>query len=286
MNSPARVRVRLLLAGGHVREWTCDADDPVVSGALSAIPGSNLDQSLPAEGIIQVNASPGRRLFLSRQSLVAVEVDDVVDAPAVAVLPPSQSTPLVVIRHFLDPERAAALLVDALARERDFTTAPLASGAPEHRSARVIFDFSMKAEIESAIRARLARSTLELGLPPDTSGAMETQLTVSGDGDYYRAHVDDGAEVVRTRTATYVYYFNREPKAFTGGELRLFDRRWNGGRWEAAEAFQDLVPEHNMLILFPSSALHEIRPVCCPGGGFADSRFTVNGWLHSAAAPS
>jgi Rps23 Pro-64 3,4-dihydroxylase Tpa1-like proline 4-hydroxylase len=36
----------------------------------------------------------------------------------------------------------------------------------------------------------------------------------------------------------------------------------------------------NQIVFFPSETLHEVLPVECPSGEFADSRFTVNGWLH------
>jgi Rps23 Pro-64 3,4-dihydroxylase Tpa1-like proline 4-hydroxylase len=35
-----------------------------------------------------------------------------------------------------------------------------------------------------------------------------------------------------------------------------------------------------MLLLFPSTNDHEVLPVRVPTGAFADSRFTINGWIH------
>lgn len=69
-------------------------------------------------------------------------------------------------------------------------------------------------------------------------------------------------------------------RGFSGGELRPFDRGVEQVRWVPAETFREIVPEDNLLVLFPSSALHEIRPVRCPSRAFADSRFTLNGWLR------
>jgi Rps23 Pro-64 3,4-dihydroxylase Tpa1-like proline 4-hydroxylase len=40
------------------------------------------------------------------------------------------------------------------------------------------------------------------------------------------------------------------------------------------------VPQQNQIVFFPCSVLHEITPVECPSRAFADSRFTLNGWLH------
>jgi SM-20-related protein len=41
-----------------------------------------------------------------------------------------------------------------------------------------------------------------------------------------------------------------------------------------------IVPQPNQIVFFPCSLLHEITPVECPSRAFADSRFTLNGWLH------
>jgi SM-20-related protein len=34
------------------------------------------------------------------------------------------------------------------------------------------------------------------------------------------------------------------------------------------------------LVVFPSRYLHEVLPVSCPSQTFADSRFTINGWVR------
>jgi Rps23 Pro-64 3,4-dihydroxylase Tpa1-like proline 4-hydroxylase len=52
------------------------------------------------------------------------------------------------------------------------------------------------------------------------------------------------------------------------------DRQINSG------SFQSIPPRQNQIVFFPCSVLHEITPVKCSSGAFADSRFTLNGWLH------
>jgi Rps23 Pro-64 3,4-dihydroxylase Tpa1-like proline 4-hydroxylase len=74
------------------------------------------------------------------------------------------------------------------------------------------------------------------------------------------------------RTVSGVYYFYRQPKAFDGGELRLYAF--------GEEAFVDIEPSENAFVAFPSFAAHEVLPVTCPSGAFEDSRFSVNCWLH------
>jgi Rps23 Pro-64 3,4-dihydroxylase Tpa1-like proline 4-hydroxylase len=46
------------------------------------------------------------------------------------------------------------------------------------------------------------------------------------------------------------------------------------------EKYRTIVPQQNQAVFFLSSLAHEITPVECPSGAFADSRFTVNGWFH------
>jgi Rps23 Pro-64 3,4-dihydroxylase Tpa1-like proline 4-hydroxylase len=48
----------------------------------------------------------------------------------------------------------------------------------------------------------------------------------------------------------------------------------------AAGSYQSIEPRQNQIVFFPCSTLHEITPVQCGSRDFADSRFTVNGWLH------
>lgn len=66
--------VKVSLRGGHVWEFTCDEDDPIVLGLVSALPGASLDSTLPSDGLIQVESPKGERMFLTRSSLVAVTV--------------------------------------------------------------------------------------------------------------------------------------------------------------------------------------------------------------------
>ena len=70
------------------------------------------------------------------------------------------------------------------------------------------------------------------------------------------------------------------PKQFSGGELRIYDSRRENDNYVPTANYRTIVPEQNQLVLFASGLSHEITPVDCPSGQFADSRFTVNGWIH------
>src|SRR5215469_12498877 len=73
------VQVKLWLQGGHVWEFCCDEDDPVVFGLISALPGTDSGASLPPDGLIQIETRTGERLFLTRSSLVSVDILRITD---------------------------------------------------------------------------------------------------------------------------------------------------------------------------------------------------------------
>jgi len=42
----------------------------------------------------------------------------------------------------------------------------------------------------------------------------------------------------------------------------------------------NIEPGRNGPLMFPSWAPHEVMPVNCPSGRFADSRFAINCWVY------
>jgi len=103
----------------------------------------------------------------------------------------------------------------------------------------------------------------------------QMEMVAHGDGAFYQPHTDTypGDEYAPggRRRMTMVYYFHRQPRRFTGGRLRIFDL--------AGEQSIMIEPTHDSLLVFPSSARHEVEPISCPDGAFADGRFAVNIWL-------
>jgi len=119
----------------------------------------------------------------------------------------------------------------------------------------------------------------QLRLGKFTVGNIECQLTASIDGSYFKIHTDANRNEMVKRQLTYVYYFNREPKGFTGGELRIYDDRIRNGKLAATESFQLVEPRHNSIVFFHAAVMHEVMPVGVPSKAFRDARFTVNGWV-------
>jgi Rps23 Pro-64 3,4-dihydroxylase Tpa1-like proline 4-hydroxylase len=104
-------------------------------------------------------------------------------------------------------------------------------------------------------------------------------------GDFFGAHVDDGNEAVAGRRLTCVYYFHRQPKRFSGGELRLYDSVERNGRVERAETYLSVEPADNSAVFFPSHRFHEVRAVRSETRSFHDSRFSVNVWFWVGPEP-
>ena len=131
------------------------------------------------------------------------------------------------------------------------------------------------------IRAVMPEVIPRLRMPPFTVGRVECQVTASTDGSYFRPHTDAGKSALdATRKLTYVYYFNREPKGFTGGELRVYDDELRNGKFSSTDTFQLVEPRNNSIVFFNAAIMHEVTSVHVPSKDFADSRFTVNGWIH------
>jgi Rps23 Pro-64 3,4-dihydroxylase Tpa1-like proline 4-hydroxylase len=205
----------------------------------------------------------------------------VMEAPAIVE---AQS---VVLDEFLAPQEMEELISFTQRHEMKFKNSAVISPSGEtgrsdytHRRSRVLMDLGPHEDvILNRIRGVLPRVLEELGIEAFPIRRTETQITASNDGDFFHAHRDDSQQRVATRRITFVYFFHREPNPFEGGELLLHDSRFDGDQ-PAAGSYQTIQPRQNQIVFFPCSTLHEITAVRCRSRAFADSRFTVNGWLH------
>jgi len=206
----------------------------------------------------------------------------VLDAPAVV------KAQCVVLDEFLAPQELDELISFALEHEAEFQSSEVISpsGDPgvidyDHRRSRVLMDLGKhEALMLERIRGVLPRVLDQLGIEEFPVTHAEAQITASNDGDFFGAHSDDAQERIASRRITFVYFFHREPRPFEGGELRRHDSRSRREPYISAGTYQTIVPQQNQIVFFPCSVLHEITPVKCPSRAFADSRFTLNGWLH------
>jgi len=139
-------------------------------------------------------------------------------------------------------------------------------------------------EVETLFRDNVRRLLPEVArrfsLPNLAFDTIDVQITATNDGEFFVAHQDNGGSHFKSRLLSYVYFFHREPKPFSGGELRLYEPPESAARLKAAPRQSTITPHRNGIVFFPSGLLHEIRPVEAPSKKFDDSRFTVNGWIH------
>lgn len=211
------------------------------------------------------------------------------DANTVGVLEASAMVrpQCVVLDEFLAPQELDELMNFALQHEPDFRSSEVISPSGDpgvtdytHRRSQVLMDLGKHQEIIlERIRGVLPSVLDQMGVEEFPVTDVEAQITASTDGDFFNAHSDDAQETVASRRITFVYFFHREPRPFEGGELRLHDSRAKGQSIEAG-SYQSISPRQNQIVFFPCSVMHEITPVECPSKAFADSRFTLNGWLH------
>jgi len=201
-------------------------------------------------------------------------------APTLGPLPP-----YLVVNDFLSEELVARLLDHALLNEEKFAATTIRHGvvdASRRNSVGLRYLGPMKTKIKRRLQDVLPSLIGQLRVTPFELARIETELVAHGDGAFYKRHIDtltgDAADDTTQRMISGVYYFYAEPKAFSGGALRLHAF----GAPDANTKFIDIQPQQNTLVVFPSWAIHEVRPIEVPSKRFVDSRFAINCWLRRA----
>ena len=169
------------------------------------------------------------------------------------------------------------------ARENDFRPSAVADRKDDYRRSLVLEPPpAIEAMMLGKIRGVIPEAIRQVRVPNFDVGLIECQLTANNDGSYFRVHTDATKNETRGRVFTYVYYFNREPRGFLGGDLRVYDDQIRDGKFARVDSFQVVEPRHNRIVFFNAAVMHEVTPVQVPSKAFRDSRFTVNGWVHRA----
>jgi SM-20-related protein len=272
------VRVKLLLRGGHGWEFCCKDDDPIVFGLVSALPGADVGGNLPPDGLVQIETRTGERLFLTRSSLVSVEIIPVADPlkflgikrlaapsasfPTAASLP----SPFVLANDVLPDDVNAALIAHVLSHNAD--------AARSHNGMRELDLGPLEEPVAKALRSELARGVAILGVPDQAEVELQLRLFAIGDAQAVPWEPNP-ADVVHV-----VYHFYKKPKGFTGGGIRLFDSRTENGMRPAMASFRDLEIGNNDMLIFPEKVVGAGLPVRCPTRAFVDGLFVVRGIMR------
>lgn len=216
------------------------------------------------------------RTVVTGSSVATAEKPDVLRANCVA------------LDEFLAPQELEELTRFTLEHEAEFQTSEVYSASvdrgvmnDEYRRSRVLMELPEQQEmILARIKSVLPQVLEKLGMEEFTIADVEVQITASNDGDFFLCHNDNGSEGVSARYLTFVYFFHREPRQFEGGELRIHDSHLQDGVYVSDGSYQTIVPQQNQIVFFPCELMHEISRVKCPSLHFANSRFTLNGWLR------
>lgn len=190
---------------------------------------------------------------------------------------------VVQIDNFLSPEEQEETLEIAFANRDQFLPSGVVKQEKGVRKSSVLLMKNFE-KFYQKFRFKILKfrpDILEkLDLPPFLVSGLEMQMTAHNDGEYYRIHQDVDGDKMANRVLSYVYYFYREPKAFYGGELRLYETHIDGEKAGIGDRLKTVEPRHNSIVFFDSRFKHEVLPVYCPSRQFEDSRFTINGWIH------
>lgn len=299
------IKVKLLLAGGQSATLVVSPENPLLGQLLAAVAGNGASaQDHPALFQIPMDGGKASLAFAAHQ-LVGMVTDPAVliqsDNAAKAGTVPGVSAavaaaaaasaalghgdlvrhPIVQLDGFLSGAEVAWLMELAFAAEDRFVASQVSDAKEDYRRSLVLgAPDALKQLFVGKITAAMPQVMPQLRLGRFSLGTIDCQVTASIDGSYFRAHTDAGANDTYKRQLTYVYYFNREPKGFAGGELRIYDDTIRNGKLAATDSFQTVEPRHNSIVFFQAAVMHEVMPVSVPSKQFRDARFTVNGWIE------
>lgn len=194
---------------------------------------------------------------------------------------------------FFGAEVSRKLLDHVLALESAFEPSTIGSSGTglvdeAIRVSRVLGDLgNLRPAIEQRIRSAIPEILPRLGLASFEPDELQMELAAHGNGAFYKPHLDIDMATMgpryrqADRKLSVVYYFFREPRSFSGGELRIHLPLGVKGD---PKRYVDVAPQQDTAVAFSSWTPHEVRPIQCPSGRFADSRFALNCFvLHSRA---
>ena len=304
MTSNSFVELDLLLEGGQTQTLTVSADAPELIRLFQIL--GRRGSALAEEQFFQLPLKDGKEAFsFSSAQLVAIRSrppileefhniqpdnagqNELVNE-AVAASHEYQKSQYQIIDNFLGHYEHLDMLAYAAEHEEELKAATINNGNQSARTNMVIMDFA------AAAHSTLVRNRLLIWMPqlwrlfnmePFPVSQVESQLTVSGDGHYYRAHVDSDSAASLDRVLTCIYYFSRQPQQFSGGGLRIYDSLVGGDERRQAETFTQIEPIANRMVVFPSDCFHELLPIRCPSRAFLDSRFAITNWIWRSREP-
>lgn len=195
---------------------------------------------------------------------------------------PASAAPVAIVDDFFGAAVAQQLLQFAIAHEASFHASKVAllqEGVIDEsrRVSKVNTDMAAVMPLmEATIRHAVDELIPQLGLVNVDSYLLEPELAWSGNSAFFKMHTDTLRYRASHRVMTMVYYFHQQPKAFTGGHLRLYGL----GAQADSTNYQEIEPRWDRAVFFPSWFPHEVLPVQCSSNAFAEGRFAMSCWIH------
>lgn len=293
--APSLVKLTVLLEGRMADSLTLPVDGPLHRQLRAALagelaPGTLLDLPLrpgvvltiPATRMIGLLSEPVAPIAEAKPLPAAVAAP-VVEAPVGVPAPgqPNGITPVfcVQVPDVLSTDEHAQLLAFVQRTEESFVGTTTSTARGNYRESSVLYHFAPFDEMLRNKIRQLMPAVCEALKIPHCNGNIEAQLTSHNDNNFYKVHNDNGSPDTAQRVLTFVYYFHRQPKAFSGGQLRIYDHKVHNGYHYAADTYRTVEPTDNSVVFFASEEMHEVRMVHCESRAFMDSRFTINGWI-------
>lgn len=295
------IKVKLLLSGGHEYTIFIKSDSTILQLLIKALL-SRAQKKADAVSLLQIPIEEGRScLSFSSDDLIGIVTNppiylqdrlpdrEVQENPVIQLPTVSQQgrddliSKYALVNNFFTAAENKQLLDYVCQKQAEFIPTSTSTNADNYRRSLVLHSFPEFRElIVNKIRTLIPDVLSKLKMEPFTIGEIESQLTMHNDGNFYKIHNDNGSPDTATRVLTYVYYFHREPKAFSGGDLVIYDSQVNGKYYVKADTFKTVEPRNNFIVFFHSRYMHEVLPVKCDSKEFVDSRFTINGWVRRA----
>lgn len=280
------IKVKLLLAGGHKYTLYLKTNDPLLYTLMSTLATRSQPEKTASSHLFQISLNEGHEVIcFPSEHLIGLVTEPPIYWQKSEVEKPQSldilTSQFVQIDNFFTKDETSRLLDYVLKNESEFVPTSTSTNDLDYRRSMIIYSFPEFSQlITKRIKAILPDVFRKVNLEPFPISEIETQLTSHNDGNYYKIHNDNGSTDTATREFTYVYYFYREPKAFSGGELLIYDSKIENNFYLNADTFHTVEPRNNSIVFFLSRYLHEVLPVSCPSQSFADSRFTINGWVR------
>ena len=192
--------------------------------------------------------------------------------------------PFVRMTNFLAPDECDRLLALAIEGRERFAPAqvgPPASGRVASKI-RITLEADERTHADACsrivpkIRSLVPEILARMRMDGIGRYSIDIGMRVYLDGGFYRPHRDNTARAYRMRTLSFVYFFNRQPPRFSGGDLLLYDSDAETGA-HFLGGFSRFVPLRNSIVFFPCGYYHQVTPVQCATNDFGDGRWALNG---------